>query len=184
MSLEWCIEHGLECAPGGLRPAAALAYTRRSPRHAPTAKIDRLVASLALQPPTAEQQAGGEALYHLSPYPLVGTALLCSHAMHGVMRAIWASPSYKRSALHVCRSLRHHAAIVEGGHILYAYRFPAGSPQYAMFSRFALPSSPGEFMYSTAGGGAKLRGRDVPMVIGEHTCQISTVNVRAYFDKD
>ena len=61
------------------------------------------------------------------------------------------------------------------------YRFPSGSPQYALFSRFHLPAAPDKYMYSTAAGRATL-GSDVPMVMGEWRCQISTVNVRAYFE--
>ena len=65
--------------------------------------------------------------------------------------------------------------------MLRVYRFPAGSPQHALFSRFCLPTAAGDIMYSTAAGGATL-GMDVPMVIGKWGTTVSTVNVRAYFE--
>ena len=121
-------------------------------------------------------------MYHVSPYPLEGDTLRCSRAIHGVKKAIWGSPSEEQSVAHVCRSLRHRGAIKAAGYNLFVYRFPAGgSPQYAMFTRFHLPAAPGQYMYSTAAGGATL-GADVPMVMGEWVCDISTVNVRAYFE--
>lgn len=141
--------------------------------------MDRLAAYLSgLAPPAAALE--GPALYHLSPYLLEGDALLAGRSIHGVKSAVWASNSVQGSALHVARSLRHLKAIEDSDYILQVYRFPAGGPQHARFSRFALPASPGEYMYSTAPGSATL-GADVPMVMGKWAVEISTVNVRSYF---
>ena len=151
-------------------------------RHAPTEKLRRLVDAIARVPLPSDQSFIESALYHVSPFRLEGDKLLCDKAVHGATKAIWASPSLAQSAAHVCRSLRHHAAIVAADYVLQVYRFPEGSPQHALFGRFALPAAPGEWMYSTARGSARL-GEDVPMVRGEWVCARSTVDVRSYFSR-